>query len=1284
MPSKYVIEDLSKEIFDRKEADIKITEKIYKESLERTKNDSEISKKIDDDNLGVHKKLSNMSIEVSENNLKHAKLNYNLKNEIRELKREINTYNVTLTPPEIDIPKIKIRRLCDCSDNIMVDFNTIPAGTSWFGLNPAQNPFKIKSTTGEELIYTIESPYGGSFSASSMVITTNDTCENQMDNTIKLALYNSTLNIYDFALMKFEVKCICFDYCQLNGQATIFLNGLAVSGRLMSDLDGTSIGGIQISVNHDTFDEENLKEHGTVEIKGKNCNSIKNISIWVANYFLLDNIKYCLCDEKEPEPEKDKCECDEGDRRFSTGINDTSLTIPSTYYSGDSFDVKDDFYVSNKFIFHFCVENSPVIFGITKPTNHVTISQTACGRPSRTLPAPELNVNNSTLVLFNIIKYPEMTKAEVGLKRLCFDYCELGGINALIIDGVVLECSDFSLLDGKIVGTTTISVTESIIPGTISDKRGQVIISNDNCFRKVGVYGQELYVDNVEYCIGKCKKIPTTEGILAGTTSTIKLNDETKNFTISKVEKNNEILSEYKDELGNNVSETEFLDYVDRQKKEVYKYGKIHPDLGKYLETVGSNGIVIAKIWTKDSSSNDFMAKLMFSKNYQLFMRKQRHLNIPNNDNYNTITEKFLQTAEGNKLHEQMINSDFKIKVLTICSTKKEILRLAEENDTLGIFLRNDTYVEDINNQKNDTNATTIVDVEGWRGTNLRACVFEGSPGDTATLSGFDEINDNTDADGQKSGIQEAYDIDNFPGPKSHAVSCTAIITNRASNVNERGYAPDSLIYSANDYSLEALTWAVQEKKCRVVNQSFHRSNEWSSTVPQEDDIYKDYLALKYPYPFITTASGNWSSTSESEPGGVDGSNEIVNHKSYNCVTVGNVNDFVGGEPNGMRGSSVWKNPDSTYGDWELPEICANGVSVSYNGEARGSGTSFSSPAVAGTALLLQNADNLLLYWPEGIRAILFAGAIKNVKDSTWYSDVINNVDGYDGCGCMDTEESMRITLKSFNSGKQNENNIPKPRGWDVGTLSDSDFLSKKYVSYFIGVPNVDPTGNGSKTSRIKVALAWNSKISTEDGEPISSNLNLDHDLYLFNEAGVRVAHSCSWDNPYEVIDFEGIRGAIYEIRIRRFSGSGSSWYGIAWTSGDGSFLRLTKTPIEFPFHTITNIESTSDIQLGVDFRDVNYEEIWRNTMLNKKLLIDSDNIFELLSVSSNNVELKYNINNLESIIQNEIKQNNKQLIIVKLDKKNNVWVPQDSSISDDKIIFKASEPGTYSFAIED
>ena len=88
--------------------------------------------------------------------------------------------------------------------------------------------------------------------------------------------------------------------------------------------------------------------------------------------------------------------------------------------------------------------------------------------------------------------------------------------------------------------------------------------------------------------------------------------------------------------------------------------------------------------------------------------------------------------------------------------------------------------------------------------------------------------------------------------------------------------------------------------------------------------------------------------------------------------------------------------------------------------------------------------------------------------------------------------------------------------------------------------------------------------------------------------------------------------------------------------------------------------------------------------MLNKTLLIDPDNIFELQSVPSNNVELKINVNNLEPIIQNEIKQNKKQLIIVKLDKQNNVWIPQNSSINNDTILFNASEPGTYSFAVKD
>ena len=115
----------------------------------------------------------------------------------------------------------------------------------------------------------MEEPHGTSFSASSMVITTKDDCMNHMDSSSKLQVFNCSLNIYDRPLHLFKIKCLCFDYCQLNGQTTIFLNGLPINGRLMSDLNGTSVGGCQITVIADTFNREKLHETGRVEIKGK-------------------------------------------------------------------------------------------------------------------------------------------------------------------------------------------------------------------------------------------------------------------------------------------------------------------------------------------------------------------------------------------------------------------------------------------------------------------------------------------------------------------------------------------------------------------------------------------------------------------------------------------------------------------------------------------------------------------------------------------------------------------------------------------------------------------------------------------------------------------------------------------------------------------------------------------------------------------------------------------------------------------------------------------------------
>jgi hypothetical protein len=70
--------------------------------------------------------------------------------------------------------------------------------------------------------------------------------------------------------------------------------------------------------------------------------------------------------------------------------------------------------------------------------------------------------------------------------------------------------------------------------------------------------------------------------------------------------------------------------------------------------------------------------------------------------------------------------------------------------------------------------------------------------------------------------------------------------------------------------------------------------------------------------------------------------------------------------------------------------------------------------------------------------------------------------------------------------------------------------------------------------------------------------LAVDLDLQVYDSAGNQVGYSGSWDNSYEIAEFVGQPGRTYTIRIRRWSGTDSTWYGIAWTVTGG--LRL-----EFP-----------------------------------------------------------------------------------------------------------------------
>lgn len=421
----------------------------------------------------------------------------------------------------------------------------------------------------------------------------------------------------------------------------------------------------------------------------------------------------------------------------------------------------------------------------------------------------------------------------------------------------------------------------------------------------------------------------------------------------------------------------------------------------------------------------------------------------------------------------------------------------------------------------------------GFDGTGIRVAVFESGPNVTTNLVFAGRFTSSPGAS---------------TAANNHARLTSAIVKNIEPN-KPHGHAPDCDLFSANSSDNDALRWAVNDQHCTVISQSFHRNSEPGGSGLQADDLLKDFLALRWPFPTIVQAAGNFF------VGDADGiipiEDEFVNHKGFNTLAIGNHDDTAGA----MSGSSVFRNPTTTHGDRELPELAANGTGVSANGQNK-SGTSFAAPATAGVTALLQDVDGVLSSWPEGCRAILMASAGRNIRGGTWWNDVVSGVDGRDGAGAVDAQAGVLIAQQ-----RRFRNAPATRRGWDVGTLSSNVVGADRLATfrYRVKVPNLIffPT--------VKVALAWDSAVTSFLGIPLASRLTVDLDLLVRDSRGVQVASAASWDNSYEVVEFAARRGETYEIIIRRWSGTDSVWYGVAWTVTGFSLADIGA----FPFNPI-------------------------------------------------------------------------------------------------------------------
>jgi Subtilase family len=242
----------------------------------------------------------------------------------------------------------------------------------------------------------------------------------------------------------------------------------------------------------------------------------------------------------------------------------------------------------------------------------------------------------------------------------------------------------------------------------------------------------------------------------------------------------------------------------------------------------------------------------------------------------------------------------------------------------------------------------------------------------------------------------------------------------------------------------------------------------------------------------------------------------------YNTITVGAFDDrnTAARSDDTMYSCSSWGDPTSTNSDREKPEVAAPGASVRTtnwtNGFTDQWGTSEAAPVVAGIATLMMNANHDMRVWPEVVKAAIMVTARFNVEGAARLSE-------YDGVGGVSARDAVDLVRA----------NGPSNSDWLATEVSCASFP----YTYSFTLPKA--------SRRTRVVVVWPQDPSYIHYE---SQPNADLGLEIRGPFGSVVASSNSFDNTYEIVDFNPLFAGQYTARITsRRCDSSPGAIGLAW-----------------------------------------------------------------------------------------------------------------------------------------